>query len=73
MLATHEDITHFTRWKTAKPLIEREAVFKQAGTEDERRQMFDEYVGELKRKHAELDLENRRTAMQELDSILKVL
>ncbi|EMD00984.1 hypothetical protein BAUCODRAFT_61170 [Baudoinia panamericana UAMH 10762] len=73
MLSTHDDIHHYTRWKTARPLIEREAVFKQTGNEDERRQMFDEYVGELKRRHIQDEIDNRKTALQELESILKVI
>jgi len=73
MLATHEDIKHYTRWKTARPLIEREAVYKSAGDEDERRQMFDEYVIGLQRKHVEEEVEKRGVALQELHEMLRAL
>lgn len=73
MLATHDEIKHYTRWKTARPLIEREHDFKAAGDEDERRRMFDEYIIELRKRHAE-DEANRRTyAMKELNTMLKAL
>ena len=73
MLITHEDIKHYTRWKTARPIIEREAVFRSAGDDDERRQMFDEYILELKKKHAEYEVEKRRSAMQDLEGMLQAL
>ncbi|KAK3704276.1 U1 snRNP protein [Vermiconidia calcicola] len=73
MLHTHDDIKHYTRWKTARSIIEREAVFRSAGDEDERRQIFDEYILGLKKKHAEDEVKNRDTAMRELDSLLEVL
>lgn len=73
MLSTHDDIQHYTRWKTARPSIEREAVFRQAGNDDERRRMFDEYIVELKRRHTEAEAEKYRTAVQELDGLLRAL
>ncbi|KAK4547314.1 hypothetical protein LTR36_000969 [Oleoguttula mirabilis] len=73
MLSTHDDIKHYTRWKTARPSIEREAVFRQASDDNERRHMFDEYVVELKRKHVEEDVQQHRTAMQELEGLLQAL
>jgi pre-mRNA-processing factor 40 len=73
MLGTHDDIKHYTRWKTARPLIEREAVFKSAGDDDERRQIFDEYIIELKRKHVEDEIATRNNALQDLDGMLQAL
>ena len=73
MLGTHDEIKHYTRWKTARPIIEREAVFKNAGDEAERRQMFDEYIVELKRKNADEEIETRRDAMQSLEGLLQAL
>lgn len=73
MLKTHDDIKHYTRWKSARPIIEREAVFKQAGDEDGRRAMFEEYIIELKRRHAEEETEKHRTAMRELQGLLQAL
>lgn len=73
MLSTHDEIEHYTRWKTARPTIEHEAAFKSAGDEDDRRRIFDEYVLELKKQHAETEAKRRKDAMHELDSMLKVL
>lgn len=73
MLETHEEIKHYTRWRTALPLIEREAVFRNANDDAEKRRMFHEYVHEQKKKHAESELARRKTAMQELDAMLKAL
>jgi pre-mRNA-processing factor 40 len=73
MLATHEEVKHHTRWKTARASIEREAVFKAAGDEDEKRSMFEEYIFELKKQHAEREAGRRKAAMQELDAMLKAL
>jgi pre-mRNA-processing factor 40 len=73
MLATHEEIKHYTRWKSARALIEREAVFKATSDEDERRSLFEEYIFELRKQHAENEAARRITAMQELDAMLKAL
>ncbi|CZT22731.1 related to U1 snRNP protein [Ramularia collo-cygni] len=73
MLSTHDEIKHYTRWKTARPLIEREHVFKSAGDDDERRRMFDEYIVELKKQHAEDEASRRAHAMRELNTMLKAL
>lgn len=73
MLLTHEDIKHYTRWKTAKPLIEREAAFKSAGDDVERKQMFDDYILELQRKHADDEIDRHQMAMKELRIFLQNL
>ncbi|KAK4902044.1 U1 snRNP protein [Elasticomyces elasticus] len=73
MLKTHDDIKHYTRWRTARPLIELEVVFKQAGEESERRRMFDEYIMELRRRHSQEEIDNRKKAMRELDGLLNAL
>lgn len=73
MLGTHDDVKHYTRWKTARPVIEREAVFKSAGDDDERRQIFEEYIIELKRKYVEDEITTRNNAMQDLDGMLQAL
>lgn len=71
MLKTHEEIRHFTRWKTARPMIEREAVFRNAGDEDERRQLFEEYILGLKKQHAEQQVATRREALDRLSDLMK--
>lgn len=73
MLSTHDEIEHYTRWKTARPMLEREAVFKSAGDEDERRRIFDEYILELKKKHAEDEAAGRKHALHELGNMLQAL
>lgn len=73
MLSTHDEIEHYTRWKTARPTIEHEAAFKGAGDEDDRRRIFDEYILELKKQHAENEAKRRKDAVHELDNMLKVL
>ena len=54
-------------------MIEREAVFKAAGDDDERRQIFDDYLLELKKRHAEEEIATRRSAIQDLDGMLQAL
>ncbi|SMR45494.1 unnamed protein product [Zymoseptoria tritici ST99CH_3D1] len=73
MLTTHEEIQHYTRWKTARPLIEREIVFKAAGEEEDKRRMFDEYILELKKRHVEREDSRKKQAMGELGNMLKAL
>ena len=73
MLRSHPEIKHYTRWKTARPIIEKETIFRSAKTDDERRQLFEEYIIELKKTHAENETSNRKAAMDELISILNAL
>lgn len=73
MLKMHDEIHHYTRWKTARPLIEDEMVFKSTADDDERRQLFEEYIVELKRRHIEDEAANRRAALAELGDVLRSL
>lgn len=73
MLSTHDEIKHYTRWKTARPMIEREVVFKSAGDEDERRQLYDDYILELKRRHVEDEIAQHRQGLKELQQLLQAL
>ena len=73
MLSTHEDITHYTRWNTARPMIEREAVFKSSKNEEMKRQLFEEYISELKKKNDDEQRTARMEAKRELDTILRTL
>jgi len=66
MLRSHPEIKHYTRWKTARPIIEKETIFRSAKTDDERRQLFEEYIIELKKTHAENETTNRKAVMDEL-------
>lgn len=73
MLTTHEEIVHYTRWKTARPIIEREAVFKAANSDEIRRPLFEEYVAELRKQHEEKEAAELSIAKRELAGLLKEL
>ena len=73
MLRSHPEIKHYTRWKTARPIIEGETIFRSTNDENERRQLFSEYVAELKKSHVEREVITRKSAMEELVGILKSL
>jgi pre-mRNA-processing factor 40 len=73
MLKTHPEIKHYSRWKTIRPIIERETVFRAAESEDERKQLFEEYILDLKKQHVEQESNRRSTAHTDLSSILKAL
>ncbi|KAF2722759.1 hypothetical protein K431DRAFT_302309 [Polychaeton citri CBS 116435] len=74
MLTRHDQISHATRWKTARPSIEHEPVFKQAGDDEEfRKQMFNEYVLELRKQRTEQEVASRRSAIDELEKMVSAL
>lgn len=71
MLKTHEEIKHYTRWRTARPMIEREAVFRNAGDDEERRQLFEEYILGLKKLNAEQEVAARKQALDRLSDLMR--
>ncbi|TAQ88502.1 hypothetical protein B7494_g3198 [Chlorociboria aeruginascens] len=73
MLRSHPEIKHYTRWKTARPIIEAETIFRSAKDDDERRQLFEDYIIELKKANLEKESTTRKAAMDELVEILKGL
>ena len=73
MLRSHPEIKHYTRWKTARPIIERETIFRSTNDDTERRQLFEEYIVELKKVNVEREAITRKSAMDELVGILKAL
>jgi len=73
MLRSHPEIKHYTRWKTIRPIIEGETIFRSTSDENERRQLFEEYVVELKKSHMEQEVLTRKAAIDELVAILKAL
>ncbi|KAL3428054.1 FF domain-containing protein [Phlyctema vagabunda] len=73
MLKSHPEIKHYTRWKTARPIIEGETIFRSSNDDDERRQLFEDYIIELKKTNLELESETRQAAMDGLVEILKGL
>lgn len=73
MLRTHPEIKYYSRWKTIRPIIEGETVFRSADNEEERKQLFEEYIVELKQKHIEQEASGRKSALDDLTAILKAL
>lgn len=73
MLRSHPEIKHYTRWKTARPIIEGETIFRSTDDDDERRQLFEDYIIELKKANAEREASTRKAAMDELVEILRSL
>ena len=73
MLRSHPEIKHYSRWKTVRPIIDREMIFRSTDDEDERKQLFEEYIVELKKANMESEAITRKAAMTDLVSILKAL
>lgn len=73
MLRSHPEIKHYTRWKTARPILEHEAIFRSTDDDNERRQLFEEYIVEVKKANVEREAVTRKSAMDELVNILKAL
>ena len=73
MLRSHPEIKHYTRWKTARPIIEGETIFRSTDNDDERRQLFEDYIIELKKTNVEREASTRKAAIDELGEILKSL
>ncbi|KAJ5893949.1 hypothetical protein N7495_005640 [Penicillium taxi] len=73
MLKRHPEIKYYSRWKTIRPILEGETTFRTTNDESERRQLFDEYVVELKKAHVELQTATHKAAMEELIGILNSL
>ncbi|CAI6242251.1 unnamed protein product [Periconia digitata] len=71
MLASHPEIKHYTRWKTARPILEEETIFRSAKDDDERRHLFDEYIMQLRRSNAEKEAEEKKTALDDLAKLLQ--
>ncbi|KAB5580662.1 hypothetical protein GE09DRAFT_1168059 [Coniochaeta sp. 2T2.1] len=73
MLKSHPEIKHYTRWKTARPIVEGETIFRSTNDEAERRQLFDDYIVELKKEHREKQVALRKSAMDGLIDLLPKL
>lgn len=73
MLKSHPEIKFYTRWKTARRIIEGETIFRSTSNEDERRQLFDEYIYELRKAEQEREQRTRKEAIDELVGLLKSL
>ena len=73
MLRSHPEIKHYSRWKTIRPIIEGETIFKSTDKEDERKQLFEEYIVELKKAHLQHRTGAHKAALAELSSVLTSL
>lgn len=73
MLRSHPEIKHYTRWKTARPMIEGETIFRSTNDEGERRQLFEDYVADLKKSHREQQSSLRKSAMDGVIDLLPKL
>lgn len=73
MLRSHPEIKYYSRWKTIRPIIQGETIFRSTDDEDERRQLFEEYIVELKKANVENEAVTRKSAMTDLVAILKAL
>lgn len=73
MLRSHPEIKHYTRWKTARPMIEGETIFRSTSDENERRQLFEDYIADLKKAHKEQQVALRKSAMDSLIELLPSL
>ncbi|KAF8867115.1 hypothetical protein BDZ45DRAFT_3829 [Acephala macrosclerotiorum] len=73
MLRSHPEIKHYTRWKTARPIIAAETIFRSSNDDDERRQLFEDYIIELKKANIERETVTRKSAMDDLVEILRSL
>jgi pre-mRNA-processing factor 40 len=73
MLRSHPEIKHYTRWKTARPMIEGETIFRSTNDENERRQLFEDYIVDLKKAHKEQQISQRKSAMDGLIELLPKL
>ncbi|KAI0126010.1 hypothetical protein BJ170DRAFT_685253 [Xylariales sp. AK1849] len=73
MLKSHPEIKHYTRWKTARPIIEGETIFRSTNNDDERRQLFEDYTLDLKKTYVESQASLRKSAMDGLIEMLPKL
>jgi pre-mRNA-processing factor 40 len=73
MLRSHPEIRHYTRWKTALPIIEEETIFRSAKDDNERRSLFEEYIISLKKANDEMEADSRRSALDEVLGLLQGL
>lgn len=73
MLRSHPEIKYYTRWRTALPIIEEETIFRSAKDDNERRQLFEEYIITLKKAHEEDEAESRRSALDEVLGLMQGL
>jgi pre-mRNA-processing factor 40 len=73
MLKTHPEIRHYTRWSTAKDIVEGETIFRAAKTEQEAQAIFNDYRADLLKAHNESESNRRKSALDRLVTLLRDL
>jgi len=73
MCRRHPEIKHYTRWKTARPILQDETDFKAAKDEDERRELFEEFRVEALKEYEDNEYAERKRAMNGFRKILESL
>lgn len=73
MLKSHPEIKHYTRWRTIRPILEGEAMFKTTGDEAQRRRFYSDYLKVLQAEHAEDEKSSRKNDLAELVQLLNQL
>lgn len=73
MLKSHPEIKYYTRWKVARPIIEGETAFRSASDDNERRQLFGDYVRDLRLVHSDEQAALRKSAVDGLVDLLPKL
>lgn len=73
MLASHHEIRPYTRWKTARPILQGEAIFRSSDNDEEKKRLFDEYILDLKKAAEEKRQQDYESAMNGIADILRDL
>lgn len=73
MCRRHPDIKYYTRYKTARPILQDENDFKACKDEEERKELFDEYREEALKAHEKQEHEEREKARIIFREILEQL
>ena len=73
MCKRHPEIKHYTRYKTARPMLQDETDFKAAKDEDERRDLYEEFRVEALRDFEAAEEKEREAARKVFKGILEEL
>lgn len=73
MCRRHPEIKHYTRYKTARPILQDDVDFKATKDEEERRELFEEFRTEASQAYEARENEERQKAMKIFREILEKL
>jgi pre-mRNA-processing factor 40 len=73
MCRRHPEIKHYTRYKTARPILQEETDFKAAKDEDERRDLFEEFRVEALKTLETKEEDERKEARKTFRTLLEGL